>query len=94
LLFKVGHSEVNLSARGLRLSSLRIALEARQPSSASVSIPAAPSLPDPDGMLDLLRAGHPLVLLCLLPSGGSFKHCKAAVCTCRALAKVAQSGAA
>lgn len=94
LLFKVGNSEVNLDARGLRLSSAQIVLEARQPSSASASIPAPPSLPDPDRMLELLRASHPLVLLCLLPSGGSFKHCKAAVCTCRALAKVAQSGAA
>jgi type VI secretion system secreted protein VgrG len=45
-------------------------------------------------MLELVRASHPLVLLCLLPSGGSFKHCKAEVCTCRALVNVAQSGAA
>jgi type VI secretion system secreted protein VgrG len=94
LIFKVGNSEVNLDARGLRLSSAQIVLEARQPSSASASIPAPPSLPDPDRMLELLRASHPLVLLCLLPSGGSFKHCKAAVCMCRALAKAAQSGAA
>lgn len=94
LLFKVGGSAVNLDARGLRLSSAQIVLEARQPSSASASPPAPPSLPDPDGMLELVRASHPLVLLCLLPSGGSFKHCKAAICTCRALAKVAQSGAA
>jgi type VI secretion system secreted protein VgrG len=94
LLFKVGNSAVNLDARGLRLSSAQIVLEARQPSSASASIPTPPSLPDPDGMLELVRASHPLVLLCLLPSGGSFKHCKAAVCTCRALAKAAQSGAA
>jgi type VI secretion system secreted protein VgrG len=94
LLFRVGNSAVNLDARGLRLSSAQIVLEARQPLSASASTPAPPSLPDPDGMLELVRASHPLVLLCLLPAGGSFKHCKAAVCTCRALAKVAQSGAA
>lgn len=94
LLFKVGNSAAKLDARGLQLSSAQIVLEARQSSSASASIPAPPSLTDPDGMLELLRASHPLVLLCLLPSGGSFKHCKAAVCTCRALAKAAQSGAA
>lgn len=94
LFFKVGNSAVNLDARGLRLSSAQIVLEARPLSAASASPSAPPSLPDPDGMLQLVRASHPLVLLCLLPSGGSFKHCKAAVCTCRALAKVAQSGAA
>ena len=94
LRFRVGNSAVNLDARGLRLSSAQIVLEARQPLSTSASTPAPPSLPDPDGMLELVRASHPLVLLCLLPSGGSFKHCKAAVCTCRALAKIAQSGAA
>jgi type VI secretion system secreted protein VgrG len=94
LRFKVGNSAVNVDARGVRLSSAQIVLEARAPSSAGTSMADPPSLPDPDDMLALVRASQPLVLLCLLPSGGSFKHCKASVCTCRALAKAAQSGVA
>ncbi|WP_460118431.1 type VI secretion system Vgr family protein [Pseudomonas sp. S2_C03] len=46
------------------------------------------------GMLELLRSGEPLVLLCLLPGGGSFSHCAEALCTCRVLLRSGQSGAA
>ena len=46
------------------------------------------------GMLDLLRSGEPLMLLCLLPGGGSFSHCAEALCTCRVLLRSGQSGAA
>jgi type VI secretion system secreted protein VgrG len=46
------------------------------------------------GLLELLRTGEPLILLCLLPGGGSFSHCTEALCTCRALSGFGQSGAA
>jgi type VI secretion system secreted protein VgrG len=47
-----------------------------------------------EGLLELLRSGEPLVLLCLLPGGGSFSHCSQAHCTCRAATLFGQSGAA
>ncbi|MHC8289164.1 contractile injection system protein, VgrG/Pvc8 family [Pseudomonas sp. XS1P51] len=49
---------------------------------------------DPDGLLGLLRSGEPLMLLCLLPGGGSFNHCAQAFCACRAATRFGQSGAA
>lgn len=30
-----------------------------------------------------LASGEPLILLCLLPGGGSFHHCAQTLCTCR-----------
>jgi type VI secretion system secreted protein VgrG len=47
-----------------------------------------------DGMLELLRSGEPLVLLCLMPGGGSFSHCAQGLCACRAATCFGQSGAA
>lgn len=49
--------------------------------------------PESEGLLALLQSGEPLVLLCLLPGGGSFTHCQEAVCTCRAATLFGQSGA-
>lgn len=58
----------------------------------------APSLPEdelPDeGLVQLVRAGEPLLLLCLMPGGGSFIHCTHALCTCRVATQFGQSGAA
>ncbi|WP_247257142.1 type VI secretion system Vgr family protein [Pseudomonas moorei] len=48
----------------------------------------------PEGVTDWLRSGEPLMLLCLLPGGGSFNHCAQAFCACRAAARLGQSGAA
>ncbi|RKS21218.1 type VI secretion system secreted protein VgrG [Pseudomonas sp. WPR_5_2] len=48
----------------------------------------------PEGVQDWLRSGEPLMLLCLLPGGGSFNHCAQALCTCRAAVRLGQSGAA
>ncbi|MGH8384556.1 MAG: type VI secretion system Vgr family protein [Pseudomonas sp.] len=48
----------------------------------------------PEGIEDWLRSGEPLLLLCLLPGGGSFNHCAQAFCTCRAVTQAGQSGAA
>lgn len=50
--------------------------------------------PPADGVLELLRTGEPLLLLCLLPGGGSFNHCQADLCACRAAMRFGQSGAA
>ncbi|ANI58190.1 uncharacterized protein involved in type VI secretion and phage assembly [Pseudomonas frederiksbergensis] len=47
-----------------------------------------------DGLLGLLQSSEPLVLLCLLPGGGSFSHCAQSLCTCRAATQLGQSGAA
>jgi type VI secretion system secreted protein VgrG len=47
-----------------------------------------------DGLLRLLQSSEPLVLLCLLPGGGSFTQCTQTFCTCRAATQLGQSGAA
>jgi type VI secretion system secreted protein VgrG len=48
--------------------------------------------PDED-LLRSLRSGEPLMLLCLLPGGGSFTTCAQALCTCRAAMRFGQSSA-
>ncbi|TKJ68719.1 type VI secretion protein [Pseudomonas sp. CFBP13508] len=53
-------------------------------------------LPEPlvsDGLLQLLQSGEPLLLLCLMPGGGSFNHCAESVCSCRLLTALDQSSA-
>lgn len=47
-----------------------------------------------EGLLRLLHSSEPLVLLCLLPGGGSFTHCTQNLCICRAATQLGQSGAA
>ncbi|WP_223483972.1 type VI secretion system Vgr family protein [Pseudomonas sp. A-RE-19] len=47
-----------------------------------------------DNLLGLLQSSEPLVLLCLLPGGGSFAHCAQSLCTCRAATQLGESGAA
>jgi len=48
----------------------------------------------PAGVQAWLLSGEPLLLLCLLPGGGSFNHCTQTFCTCRAAVRFGQSGAA
>jgi uncharacterized protein involved in type VI secretion and phage assembly len=36
-----------------------------------------------EGLLQQLRSAQPLLLLCMLPGGGSFNHCAQTLCTCR-----------
>lgn len=43
-------------------------------------------------LLELLRAGHPLILLCRQPAGGSFSHCRDPLCACRVAARRAAQG--
>lgn len=47
-----------------------------------------------DGVQQWLCSGEPLMLLCLLPGGGSFNHCAQAPCICRTATRLGQSGAA
>ncbi|MCU0117990.1 contractile injection system protein, VgrG/Pvc8 family [Pseudomonas sp. B2M1-30] len=41
-----------------------------------------------EGMPVFLQSAAPLLLLCLIPGGGSFSHCPPATCSCRLLAAV------
>lgn len=53
-----------------------------------------PPLPDEltcEGMLQWLGCGEPLLLLCLMPGGGSYRHCREPVCSCRLLAGLTPS---
>lgn len=73
------------------------------PGAASSAEPVMPDLqpslttdvsPVIEGLQGLLKSSEPLVLLCLLPGGGSFSHCAQSFCTCRAAMQLGQSGAA
>jgi type VI secretion system secreted protein VgrG len=55
---------------------------------------ATNACPPDDGVLRMLRSSEPLVLLCLLPGGGSFTHCAQDLCTCRMATAFGRSGAA
>ena len=47
-----------------------------------------------EGLEQWLRSGEPLLVLCLLPGGGSFNHCAQALCTCRLATQLGQSSGA
>lgn len=55
---------------------------------------ATDDCPPDEGLLRMLRSGEPLMLLCLLPGGGSYTHCAQVFCTCRAATRFGRSGAA
>ncbi|MHC8364142.1 contractile injection system protein, VgrG/Pvc8 family [Pseudomonas sp. LS2P72] len=59
-----------------------------------VGPPRTSATDDVEGLLALLQSSEPLMLLCLLPGGGSFNHCTQALCTCRAAMRFDRSGAA
>jgi len=52
-----------------------------------------PELLVSDGLQQLLQSGEPLLLLCLMPGGGSFNHCAESVCSCLLLTALDQSSA-
>jgi type VI secretion system secreted protein VgrG len=67
-----------------------------QPPLALTDTDDAPSLPDnlvSEGLQQLLASAEPLLLLCLIPGGGSFSHCPEPVCSCRLVTALEQSGA-
>lgn len=95
LLFRVGGSSVHLGRDGLKLSSAQIMFNA-DPAPQSV----ADKLRDEaelharaNELLELLQAGHPLILLCQLPPGGSFAHCQRTPCACREMTRIDGEGA-
>lgn len=89
LQFNVGQSQVKTQGDGLDLCGAQVVLDARPAQSGH-----SDEGEGQQGLLELLQGGHPLVMLCMLPAGGSYKHCRERVCTCRALARFRQSGAA
>ncbi|VVP31752.1 type VI secretion system Vgr family protein [Pseudomonas fluorescens] len=69
-----------------------------QSSVAAAQTSDAPTPPLPDslaseGLQQMLTSGEPLLLLCLIPGGGSFNHCTEAVCSCRLVTTLEQSSA-
>jgi len=50
--------------------------------------PPLPDVLESDGLAQWLLHGEPLLLLCLMPGGGSYRHCRASVCSCRLVAGV------
>jgi type VI secretion system secreted protein VgrG len=53
-----------------------------------------PTCAHEEGLEQWLRSGEPLLMLCLLPGGGSFNHCAQALCTCRLATQLGQSSGA
>jgi len=94
--FKVGCSEVSFDGETLRLSSPNIHLKAMEPPTVetpSATMEEVPAIAAQD-LLTLLRTSQPLVLLCLLPGGGSYSHCRQFICVCRTATGDGLSGAA
>lgn len=92
--FKVGDSEVRFEGDDLLLSSPQIQLKALAP--VAQPAVAAPELSPArqHELLALIQGSQPLVLLCMLPGGGSFRHCPPSSCVCRMAAGLGQSGVA
>lgn len=55
---------------------------------------ALPDVLPSAGLAQWLKSAEPLLLLCLMPGGGSYNHCTASICSCRLLASLDQGGAA
>ena len=94
--FKVGCSEVRFDGTDLCLSSPNIHLKAADPAPVTATTAEWEAL-SPAAHRDWLaqvRSSQPLVLLCLLPGGGSLRHCRQTVCVCRMAAGFGQSGVA
>jgi type VI secretion system secreted protein VgrG len=61
---------------------------------AQLAQPSIANDDPPQGVQDWMCSGEPLLLLCLLPGGGSFNHCAQTICTCRTLTQSGWSGIA
>ncbi|WKL54334.1 contractile injection system protein, VgrG/Pvc8 family [Pseudomonas kielensis] len=94
--FKVGCSEVSIVGETLHLSSPNLHLKAMAPPLVEAPIATPEEVPAvaAQDLLALLRSSQPLVLLCLLPGGGSYSHCRQSICVCRTAAGDGLSGAA
>ena len=86
--FCVGNSRVRFIDDTLEFSSPKLAFKARAtvPGAAPARLDTRLSPQGRADLLELLRAGHPLILLCRKPGGGSFSHCRDPLCACRAAA--------
>lgn len=73
-----------------------LSTETSPPSAVGEAPPVLEDLSPEDrqDLLALVQSSQPLVLLCLIPGGGSFMHCRQAICACRTVAGLGQSGAA
>ncbi|WP_166218259.1 type VI secretion system Vgr family protein [Pseudomonas atagonensis] len=56
--------------------------------------PQLPEHLESAGFATWLKSAEPLLLLCLMPGGGSYRHCAQSICSCRLLATLEQSGGA
>ncbi|EZP28489.1 contractile injection system protein, VgrG/Pvc8 family [Pseudomonas sp. RIT288] len=54
---------------------------------------ALPDVLPSAGLAQWLKSAEPLLLLCLMPGGGSYNHCAASICSCRLVASLDQGGA-
>ncbi|MDR9752265.1 contractile injection system protein, VgrG/Pvc8 family [Pseudomonas sp. SZMC_28357] len=79
---------------GLLTTPSTLTVEQVAPCESTAAAFASDTAPAPDALVKLLQASPPLVLLCLLPGGGSFSQCGEAVCTCRMLTTFNGNGAA
>lgn len=85
----VGDSQVRWADDVLAFSSPHLEFKACALNPVAVSSTVDRRL-SPQGradLLELLRAGHPLILLCRKPGGGSFSHCRDPLCACRVAAR-------
>jgi len=57
------------------------------------SLPVLPDELPSAGLMQWLKSEEPLLLLCLMPGGGSYSHCTASICSCRLVASLDQGGA-
>ncbi|WP_025111753.1 contractile injection system protein, VgrG/Pvc8 family [Pseudomonas sp. H1h] len=55
--------------------------------------PVLPDVLPSAGLTQWLAGGEPMLLLCLIPGGGSYNHCTASICSCRLLASLDQGDA-
>ncbi|MFJ2281886.1 contractile injection system protein, VgrG/Pvc8 family [Pseudomonas sp. NPDC087803] len=62
-------------------------------SEACVEPAALPEVLPSAGLAQWLKSAEPLLLLCLMPGGGSYNHCTASICSCRLVASLGQGGA-
>jgi len=77
--FLEGDPEQPVISGVLQVPALTEALEDDAPSPLPERLASA-------GLPQWLKAAEPLLLLCLIPGGGSYRHCAASLCSCRLVA--------
>lgn len=77
--FLEGDPEQPVISGVLQVPALTEAIEDDAPSPLPEHLASA-------GLPQWLKAAEPLLLLCLIPGGGSYRHCAASLCSCRLVA--------